>query len=268
MPTTVNSVSNPRIRYLRSLHDARTRRREGVYFVEGVRLVEEALNADLEPRLALIEAAQLDATERGQALAARLLGLEDQGRLELLYVNQRVMRAVSDLVTPPGVLAIVPERPWQGGDLGPFALVLDRLQDPGNAGTILRSAEAAGIVSSVVAIESVDLYSPKVVRAAMGAHFYLPLWADGATWPLLYERLKGRPILATRAKAGIPYYHVDWRRPLALVIGNEAHGLSPEAAAVATAWVTIPMAGHAESLNASVAAGILLFEAARAKRGE
>ena len=263
MPTTITSVSNPKIKYLRSLRDARLRRQEGVYFIEGVRLVEAALEADLEPRLAMIEAAHLDATERGKALAARLLGLEYQGKLELLYVDDRVMQAVSDTVTPSGVLAVVPERPFDASQLGRFVLVLDHLQDPGNVGTILRSAEASGVVSSVVAVESADLYSPKVVRAAMGAHFYLPIWSDDVTWPLLVERLGERPVLATRAGKGKPYYEVDWRRELALVVGSEAHGLSPEAAAAATEWVTIPMAGHAESLNASVAASILVFEAGR-----
>ena len=133
---------------------------------------------------------------------------------------------------------------------------------PGNAGTILRTAEAAGCAAVVTTPGSVDLYSPKVVRAAMGAHIRLPLLAD-IDWAHLEALLAGRAVYLAEAGGEQPYFAIDWTRPAALVIGNETEGLRPDAQRCASGRVSIPMPGRAESLNAAVAASIIIFESVR-----
>src|SRR5262249_42024902 len=141
----------------------------------------------------------------------------------------------------------------------------DRVRDPGNAGTILRSADASGVAPTVAFVGSVDAYAPKVVRAAMGAHFRLTI-LDDVSWDRLLPRLKGRPRVLATASGGIRYDELDWTRDTVLVVGGEAEGAGAEADSLATDRVTIPMAGPTESLNAAMAGTILLFEAARQRR--
>jgi len=175
-------------------------------------------------------------------------------------VSEEVMRAISDTQTPPGLLAVVPisEKPPKEGLL----LIVDRLRDPGNLGTILRSAWAAGVGQLVTTKGTVDIYSPKVVRGAMGAHFHLSLAPDKG-WEEIEPLLEGRQILLAEARGEVAYHEVDWSKPSALIIGGEAEGASEEAKRLAHKRVYIPMPGGAESLNAAVAASIILFEAAR-----
>jgi TrmH family RNA methyltransferase len=158
-------------------------------------------------------------------------------------------------------------------EVPPLLLVCDAIQDPGNLGTILRAAEAAGVNAVWLSPGCVDPYNPKVVRAAMGAHFRLPIFAESA-WeviPAQLTRLHPSEIglFAADAGADTPYDAVDWTRPATLIVSNEAHGLSREARHLATqrgGLISIPMAGGTESLNAAMSAAIILFEAARQRR--
>ena len=257
---TITSTANERVRLARALNQASGRRRERAYLIEGVRLVEEALRAGIVPRLVLADVEALRRTERGEALVERLRPL---GYLE---VTERVLASASETVTPQGVVAVVPlpERHLPG-DAGPLVLVLDGVRDPGNLGTILRAAEATGIVRVVAAVGCVDPFGPKVVRAGMGAHFHLDVLAE-ASWPDVGKLVEGRPTWLATMRGGMLYDMVDWRRDSALIVGGEAAGASGEGAALATGRVSIPMAGRAESLNAAMAASVLVFEAARQRR--
>jgi TrmH family RNA methyltransferase len=143
-------------------------------------------------------------------------------------------------------------------------LIIDRLRDPGNLGTILRSAEAAGAGLVCLAPGTVDPYNPKVVRGAMGAHFRLPL--ANPDWPAIANRVTGRAVWLADAAGDVTYDAVDWTQPSALVVGGETTGVGREASLLATGRVSIPMATGAESLNAAMAATVLLFEAARQRR--
>jgi TrmH family RNA methyltransferase len=178
-------------------------------------------------------------------------------------VSDDVMKVMSDTVTPSGLLAVVPMPSGAVQGTPTLVLIVDQLRDPGNMGTMLRSALAAGVDMVLAAKSTVDLFSPKVVRAGMGAHFHLKLrWNQ--VWAQVATVVEGMQVLLASAEAGgQPYWQVDWRIPTALVIGGEAEGASREATRLATARVAIPMHGNVESLNASVAASILLFEAAR-----
>jgi len=253
----ITSSSNPTLKLVRALQTRRkAREKERLFVIEGVRLVEEAIRAEASIQLALHTAA-LD--PRGRAALDQLARLGAQ----IHAVTPKVMAAASDTQTPAGLLAVVS---FSSFTLQPssFALVLDRLSDPGNLGTILRTADAAGVEAVFLAPGTVDAYNPKVVRAAMGAHFHLPI--TQITWDELAEHLTGVEVWLAEARAGESYDRVDWRKPCALIIGSEAEGPSEAARAFAPNRVHIPMPGKAESLNAAVAAGALLFEAARQRR--
>jgi TrmH family RNA methyltransferase len=179
-------------------------------------------------------------------------------------VSEGVLAACADTETPQGVLAVVPFV-----DLAPrpgLALVVDGVRDPGNLGTILRSAEAAGAGQVLLAPGTVDVYNPKVVRGAMGAHFRLPVAA--LDWRAIAGRVAGRAVWLADAAGGVTYDAVDWRQPSALIVGGEAEGAGEEAAALGQGRVSIPMAGGTESLNAAMAATVILFEVARQRRQE
>jgi len=174
------------------------------------------------------------------------------------------MKAMADTISPQGVLAVVPFVELAPPLSPSLVLVVDRLRDPGNLGTILRSANAAGVEQVILTPKTVDPYNPKVVRGAMGAHFRLPIKA--LSWPEIAGALTGVQILLADARAEQAYYQVDWRQPSALIIGGEAQGASQEARELAVTTIAIPMHGRTESLNAAVAASVILFEAARQRQ--
>ena len=254
----IASTTNPQIKHIRSLLvDRRERRRERLFVLEGVRLVADALDSGAELALAVYAPEQLDITDAGCALRARLEHLPTAH-----IATPRAIAAAADTVHPQGVVALARWPQIEPGRPG-LILALDGLQDPGNLGTLLRSAEAVGVAQVLCAHGTADIYSPKVVRAAMGAHFGLAVEQD-LGWEEIGERLTAVDhIYAANAAAPVPYYAADWRQPSALIVGNEAHGLSMEVRALANKLIGIPMHGRAESLNAAVAGSVILFEALR-----
>lgn len=264
MVGVITSPDNEKVRYLRSLHEHSARQRARRFLIEGVRLVEEALAAGVAPELVLADEESLGRTVRGLALLERLRHLPGYFR-----VTPRALKAAAETVTPQGVVAAVPfPEPPPAAGAAAIALVVDGIQDPGNVGTILRTAEAAGARPVLLAPGTVDPFSPKVVRAAMGAHFCLPLVAG--PWDTIGPYLQGRAVWLADVGAGVPYYEIDWSLPSAVIIGSEARGASAQAEKMATGRLTIPMVGRAESLNAAIATGVILFEALRqhAVRGD
>jgi TrmH family RNA methyltransferase len=250
----ITSTSNARIKRVRVLQsERRAREAEGVLVVEGPRLLREALLAGLTPDLTLYTE-DFAATEGGEALLERVEGAA--------LVSGAVMKAASDTESPQGVLAVVPapSLPFPAGL--DFALVVDGVQNPGNLGAILRTAEAAGAPVALLAPGTVDPTNPKVVRGAAGAHFRLPMRV-ATDWGSIREVVAGLTVYLAGAEGGVFYDRVNWREPSALIVGSEAHGAGREAKSLAKARVAIPMVGGAESLNAAVATGILLFEMAR-----
>ncbi len=255
----ITSAANPKIKALRALYERRGRQETRAYIIEGVRLVEEALQAGIKPRLLYYCPSLLATTPRGAALLARLASLP----VKAGEVSERALAAAADTVTPQGILAVVPlpSPPILSLDAS-LILILDGLQDPGNLGTILRTALAAAVDAVITTPGSADPYAPKVVRAGMGAHFRLPILAD-TPWPEIAQLAAGRHTLLAVPQDGIPYDQVDWRKPTVIIIGGEAQGAGTQAQALATARVNIPMAAGVESLNAAIATGVLLFEAYR-----
>ncbi len=273
----ITSPSNPKVALLRSLQTPRGRGEARAFLVEGPHVVGAALEAGIVPYLLLYEPSTLARTDAGRTLRDVLTQVGDTGQMEALEASDRALAHASDTQTPQGVVGAValddvsPERlrARRRGRFRPLLLVLDQLADPGNLGTILRSALAADVDEVLLTRRCVDPYSPKVVRAASGAHFHLPLLPQ-QSWEQIAGRLAGAPktaqVLLADARAERPYYDCDLTRRTALIIGNEAHGPSAEARRLATASVSIPMWNGVESLNAAIAASLLLFEAARQQR--
>jgi TrmH family RNA methyltransferase len=254
----ISSITNSHIKYIRSLlADRRERRRERMFVLEGVRLVADALAHGGAIERAIYAPEQLESTAAGRELRAQL------ERLPGAYAaTPQAVAAAADTVHPQGVVALARWPEIEPGRPG-IVLVLDGIQDPGNLGALLRSAEAVGVAQVLSAGGTVDAYSPKVVRAAMGAHFRLAVeqdlgWEQVGEWLAFVDH-----VYAADAEAAMPYYAADWRQPSALIIGNEARGLSDEARALGGKPIGIPMRGRAESLNAAVAGSVILFEALR-----
>jgi TrmH family RNA methyltransferase len=256
----ITSTRNPKIQHVRALQGrGRTRQAEHSFVVEGLRLVEEAVGAGWDAELVLHSG---DLNQRGQAL---LQAFQERGTA-IEAVSPHVMRAASDTQTPQGILAVLRTRNLPlPGQLN-FAFIPDGVRDPGNLGSMLRSAAAAGVEAALLPPGSVDPFSPKVLRAGMGAHFRLPVLSLG--WKQITELVRHHQlhVYLAAARQGTPHTQADFRRPLALLIGGEAEGASAEGQQLADDWVQIAMPGGAESLNAAVAAAILLFEVVRRRQ--
>jgi TrmH family RNA methyltransferase len=251
----ISSPQNPRIKWLHALQSqARQRREQHAFVVEGVRLAEEALAGEWDARLVLYTE---DLNERGKAVvegfAARGAAIE--------LVSEAVLRSVSNTETPQGLVVALD---WRVAPLPApldFVFIPDKLRDPGNLGTMLRTAVAAGVQAVFLPPETADAFAPKVLRAGMGAHFRLPVQSLG--WEAISKTISGLNIYLASAGEGLAYTQADFRSPLALVVGGEAEGASSQASRLATGYVHIPMPGGSESLNAAIAAGVLMFEVLR-----
>jgi len=253
----ITSAANEQVKHVRALQRRRTRYQERLFIAEGVRTIEEAFKAGVQPAFLFYTSAAIE-----QPRARALVEEASACGLRTASVSDAVMVAMSDTATPSGILAVLPMEQRAPGPHLDWVLILDRLRNPGNLGTILRSSLAAGVELVMTTTGTVDAYSPKVVRAAMGAHFPLRLSVNNP-WHLIEELVRGMQVLVAQADEGVPYWDIDWRKPTALIIGGEARGPRPEAFRTATGSVTIPMTGPTESLNAAVAASVLLLEGAR-----
>jgi TrmH family RNA methyltransferase len=258
----ITSLDNDKVRHVRALQARRRlRQRERQAVFEGVRLIEEALRAGCAPALVFhTEAAAQDARVAQLLARCRALGVP------CTPVSEAVMAACSDTETPQGVLAVVglPALPWP--ERLTLALIVDGVRDPGNLGTMLRTALAAGVEGVLLAPGTVDPSNGKTVRASMGAILRLPIRAGD--WPEIAERVAGCDVWLAEAGGALRYSAVDWRRPAALIVGGEAAGASHEAQALATGRVAIPMRAEVESLNVAIATAVILFEALRQRMGE
>jgi len=252
----ITSSQNPKLKLVRALLGRPKERREaGAFIAEGVRLVEEAANAHWPFRFIIYDDSL---SERGKLLVKNL---ESHG-IEVEEVSQSLMIPLSETENPQGILAVLNDSRIPIPDSPDFILVPDQIRDPGNLGTLLRSAAAAGADAVLLPPETTDAFAPKVVRAGMGAHFRLPIHA--MTWEEIRQVCKAAGLRVFLAEMkGKPCWEVDLRQPLALVIGGEAGGASEAARKLARQKIGIPMMGKMESLNAGVAGSVLMFEAVR-----
>lgn len=257
----VTSVSNPIVKSIRALAQKKVRERERLFLAEGLKLALDALEGGWTIRT-LVVAAQGGPRERIDAVAARV---HAHGGL-VLQASDKVLAAIARRDNPQTVIAVVEER-W--GTVEPQAsetwVALERVRDPGNLGTVIRTADALGLAGVVLVGECVDAFAVETVRATMGSLFHVPL-ARAPDLPALAERFRaaGGRVVGTHLAGAVDHRRVDWTRsPLLVVMGNEARGLSPEAAAACDELALVAMSGRADSLNLAVSAGIVLYESRR-----
>lgn len=261
----ISSTSNGQVKQVIALQaKAKARREQGLFVVEGLRLTGEVPAERLEKLYVTEEF--LD--EHGAAVK-RLR--EDGTELAVPHeiVTEQVLRAMSDTQTPQGILGVVRQQEYSieemcRGKEAPLLLILENIQDPGNLGTMMRTAEAAGVDGVIMSRDTVDIYNPKVVRSTMGAIFRLP-FAYVDSLDQVMDRCKELGITTYAAHLGGKnnYDKENYHGGSAFLIGNEGNGLTDHLADQADVFVKIPMAGKAESLNAAVAAAVLVYEAAR-----
>ena len=259
----IESVDNKKIKLAASLHQRKNREKEGLFLAEGVRLCEMVVGSSWKIKFALATE-DLLATERGKALADKLAAIA-----EVCLVTEKMFLKAAATEQPQGILLIVEQQKNSLQELqaegNPLYVVLDGVQDPGNVGTIIRTADAAGASAVLCTKGTADVFSDKVVRSTMGSLFHLPVFTGVKTGELEeWCRQHGYALWATALEGAEDMTSLTWPEKTALVLGSEAEGISPEILATADQKVKIPMAGHAESLNVAVAGGIVMFEAAQA----
>ncbi len=251
----ITSTGNSRVKEARKLQRKRYRDQSGLCLLEGARLIEDAWQAK-----AHVDALYVSAESPHSALVAEMRA---QG-VPTFTVTDAVLSAMTETVTPQGIVAIVSLPHLVPPSSPQLILVLDRVRDPGNAGTLMRSATAAGVDLMIFGPETVDPFNDKVLRAAMGAHFRMPVRVC-ADWHAVEAELGDRAVYVAAADATLTYDAVPWQHPAALVVGGEASGAG-SAALARGIGIAIPMHRQTESLNAAVAGSIILFEAARQRR--
>lgn len=256
----INSVSNKQVRRAVQLAGkAKARREEGLFVAEGLRMCRECAPDQVEILYVTEEFASGEENRRWLS----------SYRYET--VSEAVMKAMADTKTPQGVLGLVRQPVWSLSDIlgreRPMILVLETIQDPGNLGTLLRAGEGAGITGLVMNRETADIFNPKVIRSTMGSLFRIPfLYAENLGETVRFLKKNHVKILAAHLEGAVVYDEEDCTGALGFLIGNEGNGLSEEIGALADARIKIPMAGQVESLNAAVAASVLMFETARQRR--
>jgi len=258
----LTSIQNPLVKQFRKLHRTKYRREQHLFLLEGTHLLESALkvNYPLET-VCCTPQWQLRHPELWENLT------KCTERAEI--VSPEVMQAIATTVNPDGVVALAQ---CQTNNTPPLTntnllLVLERLQDPGNLGTIIRSAVATNVDGLWLSSDSVDLENPKVIRASAGEWFRLPMGVTQNLQDLITTyQTQGVQVVATLPRAKKTYWEVDFTQPTLILLGNEGAGLSDDLISLANEQVTIPLSGEVESLNVAIASALLLFEFTRQKK--
>ncbi len=258
----ITSLANQKVKYVAQLRKKPAlRRQEGVFLTEGVKMFLEAPEKMLE-EVYVSE----DVWKNGGMHSA--LWEKAYGKLERCgfeTVSGEAFAKMSDTQSPQGILCIVRQQTYRLEDMigkgeRPFFLILENLQDPGNLGTILRTGEGAGVSGIIMDSDTVDIYNPKTVRATMGSIYRVPFLYTGHLHGAIRQmQRQGIKVYAAHLEGEQCYDECDYCRPTAFLIGNEGNGLTRETAGLADAYIRIPMAGQLESLNAAVAAALLLY---------
>lgn len=259
----LTSLQNEHVKHVVALHKRRTRKEYGEFLIEGWRFVEEAIRREAEIRQIYV------CPEKEKENWTSLQGILQERKIPILEVDEKVLRKMSETEEPQGILAVIGINKLSWNDLEvnskTVLLVVDGIQDPGNLGTILRTALAAGVQQVCLTTGTVDLYNPKVLRSTMGTLFSMKVLIDCSPEQVVeFAHAKGLTIL-TGDIDGEPLYETEFSLPFALVVGNEGNGPSEVFRSPDLTRVTLPMSHEVESLNVAIATGIILYEIARRK---
>lgn len=247
----IESVQNKQVKEWKKLLTRKGRKKQNKYLVEGLHLVEEAVRADIEIEHIMIREDKLD----------QYTALVDHEPEKLIIISESVSEGLSDSVTEQGIFAVIAQKEEENAIHGNKpVLMLDQVQDPGNLGTLIRTADAAGFEAVIIGEGSVDLYNPKALRSSQGSHFHLPvIHSDLKKWISQFKE-KSIPVYGTALdERAVSYHSVEPKQQFALIVGNEGNGVSDELLKETTANLYIPIKGQAESLNVAIAASILMF---------
>lgn len=256
----ISSTSNPQVKRLLQLQKkSKARNEEKVFIVEGLRMFVE------------VPAERVEKVYVSESLYNKKKQELELQRFSYEVLSDSVFQHVSDTKTPQGILCVVKQKVQNIDELlnvkNPLFMVLDNLQDPGNLGTIVRTAEGAGVDAVFLSKESVDIYNPKTIRSTMGSIYRMPVvYVDDLLELLDTFKGKGVKSYAAHLEGKNSYDQECYKEGTAILIGNEGNGLRDEVSNKADIWVQIPMKGQVESLNAAIAASVLMFEVARQRR--
>lgn len=257
----ITSKDNEKIKYLKKLKDKKYRDQENCYIIEGIKLIKEAIEENIKIKLIVV----CDDCAQENILNSDLK--YEIAKYECIYVAEKIFSSLTNVVNPQGILAVIEKNNTSSKinyDEDLF-LILDDIQDPGNMGTILRTADSINLKQIIVSKESADVYNPKVVRSTMGAIFRVNvIECDNITKIIKEIKKHDIKIMATSLQTDKSIYDISYNKT-AIVIGNEANGVSNEVMNLADIKAKIPMFGKTESLNASVATSVILYEAVRQK---
>ncbi|HLP88538.1 MAG TPA: RNA methyltransferase [Nostocaceae cyanobacterium] len=256
----LTSLQNPLVKQIRKLHSTKERHKQQLFLLEGTHLLEEACAVNY-PLVVVC------CTPQWQNAHPQLWDLACSRCDRSEVVSEEVLAAMATTVNPDGVVAMAnrktSQQPLTSSGL---VLALETIQDPGNLGTIIRTAAAVGASGLCLSGDSVDLDNPKVLRASAGQWFRLDMAvSENLRTTVQQSQQAGMQIVATLPDAALTYWEIDWRKPSLILLGNEGAGLSPELAAMADTQVRIPLSPGVESLNVAIAAALMLYEAQRQK---
>lgn len=265
MPNVIISSQNNIVKHVKSLHEKSKRDQLGQFFVEGLRIVEDALLSGVFIEFVVIS----ESANFKKEVQGLVEGLREKGLL-IYEVSDKIFKEISDTETPQGILGVIKKPEFELEEVirsGDFYILLERIQDPGNMGTIIRTADAAGTSGIIVSNGCVDIYNPKVLRSTMGSIFHLPIVkVDNLEKAILDLNKTGFNVLAAHLNGQTWHFDQDMKNKTAVVIGNEANGISDNVAKECK-LIKIPMLGKSESLNASVSAAVIIYEYVRQKLG-
>lgn len=263
MHSRIESEDNNKIKLIRKLRSKKFRDSIGKFTIEGINLVSEAIRHQISLDFLIISESTIKDNNK------EIIDLLDRANCEIFTLEERAFERLAEAEHGVQVIGIISKNVFNESLYPPLLkddniLILDRLQDPGNMGTVLRTAYAAGYKRVYILKGSADIYSPKVLRASVGAIFNINiLLIDDVKTLLELDEIKSRNIVVTVPSGGIPYYKTEISKRIALVIGNEGKGISNELINISDTRVSIPMNEGIESLNAGIAAAILMYESVR-----
>ena len=263
----MQELSKENLKQIHKLKTEKEREKEGKFLIEGLHLCQEALTSDWELELVL-HSGEFSESSAGQRLVEEF----SKRGIEAFGIKKKELEKLADTETPQGIMAVVKKKKFTlSRDFlkdSSLLLGLDNIRDPGNLGTMIRTADAVGADAVLLSKGCVELYNPKVVRSTMGSIFHLPV-IENLDLPEVIPDLKkdGFRITVSEVHEGKDYTEVSYPEKSCLIIGSEASGISQQILNLADVRIKIPILGKAESLNASVAAGILLYEMVRNKKG-
>lgn len=256
---TIQSKDNPLIKDIKKLKDKKYRIESSRFLIEGFRFVGEALQSDFIVSSVFVSENALD---RWQSFS-----MQDkvQKNTKVYSVTDQILKVISSTDTPQGIVAVVNNKSIEVENKQGFYTLVDKVQDPGNMGTIIRTAHAAGALGVIITKGTVDIYNEKTLRSTMGSIFHIPIIHDINLESVKSLKSNGFRLVVSSLDTDKNFYDIDLNNKVIIAVGNEGSGISGELMDIADVKIKIPMPGGAESLNVSVAASIMMFEAVRQK---